>query len=150
VNDVAKRFIIAAAVSALIGMTLGMAMGLTGNRVLAPVHSHFNLLGWVSLMLFGLFYQCVPQAASGPLPRIQFYLSVLGSNLMAPALALPALGYSGLHSIMVVPGSLSIAGILCFAVVVGRVRSDESLMVFAKQDPAMAAENRLVFGSETV
>jgi hypothetical protein len=150
VNDVAKRFVIAAAASALIGMTLGMAMGLTGNRLLAPVHSHFNLLGWVSLMLFGLFYQCVPQAACGPLPRIQFYLSVLGSNLMAPALALPALGYSGLHSIMVVPGSLSIAGILCFAVVVGRVRSDESLMVFAKQDPAMAAETRLVFGSEAV
>jgi hypothetical protein len=150
VNDVAKRFVIAAAASALIGMTLGMAMGLTGNRLLAPVHSHFNLLGWVSLMLFGLFYQCVPQAAGGPLPRIQFYLSVLGSNLMAPALALPALGYSGLHSIMVVPGSLSIAGILCFAVVVGRVKSEEDDRARAKRHPAMATKNQLVFGSDAI
>jgi hypothetical protein len=124
-NTLAKRFVIAAIASALIGMSLGIAMGLTGNLALAHVHAHFNLLGWVSLSLFGLFYQCVPHAASGPLPQFQFYLSVLGSNLMAPALAIPLLGYSSLQSALAVPGSLSIAGMLCFAAVVYRVKSHE-------------------------
>ena len=142
-NALAKRFVIAAAASALIGMGLGVAMGLTGNRALAPVHTHFNLLGWVSLAMFGLFYQCLPQAASGPLPRIQFYLSVLGSNLMAPALAIPLLGYPGLHSALVVPGSLSIAGMLCFAVVVCRVKSNEADSTRAK--PRLAAPPRADF-----
>jgi hypothetical protein len=124
-NTLAKRFVIAAIASALIGMSLGIAIGLTGNPAFAPVHSHFSLLGWVSLSLFGLFYQCVPHAASGPLPQFQFYLSVLGSNLMAPTLAIPLLDYSSLQSALVVPGSLSIAGMLCFAAVVYRLKSHE-------------------------
>jgi hypothetical protein len=124
-NAIAKRFVIAAAVSALVGMGLGLTMGVSGNYTLAPVHAHFSLLGWVSLTLFGLFYQCVPEAAFGPLSRVQFYLSVLGSNLMAPALALPLLGYSKLHSAVAVPGTMSIAGVLCFGAVVCRIKSGE-------------------------
>ena len=39
----------AAAVFALTGMSLGIAMGMREDFTLAPVHAHINLLGWVSL-----------------------------------------------------------------------------------------------------
>ena len=37
------------------GMALGMWMGANQNFTLRPVHAHVNLLGFVAMMLFGLF-----------------------------------------------------------------------------------------------
>ena len=37
-----------------IGVALGVGMGLSGDHHLFPLHAHINLLGWVSMALFGL------------------------------------------------------------------------------------------------
>jgi hypothetical protein len=49
-----------AAATVVVGMCLGMYMGIVHDFTLAPVHAHLNLLGWVSLMLLGLFYRTHP------------------------------------------------------------------------------------------
>ncbi|HEY4031422.1 MAG TPA: hypothetical protein VGM25_13820 [Caulobacteraceae bacterium] len=103
---VSDRFLQLAVLAALTGMGLGIGMGATQNFQLQAVHAHINLLGWVSMMLYGLFYKAVPRAAPGPLPAIHFGLTVivfvlmmallvfekLGIEAVAPALAIASIG----------------------------------------------------------
>ena len=53
---------IAAAAAALCGMSLGIFMGMSRDFTLAPVHAHINLLGWVTLALYGLYHRGVARA----------------------------------------------------------------------------------------
>lgn len=58
---VAKRlpelFLLTAALSLLAGVAMGLSMGATHDYALRPVHAHTNLVGWVSIALFGLTYR---------------------------------------------------------------------------------------------
>ncbi|MDA1099244.1 MAG: hypothetical protein O2967_09705 [Proteobacteria bacterium] len=63
---------------ALAGMALGEFMGASGDHTLQPVHAHINLLGWVTLALFGLIYKAWPAAAAGKLSLWQFILFNIG------------------------------------------------------------------------
>lgn len=60
----------------LVGVALGNYMGASGNHAMAPVHAHLNLLGWVAMMLFGLFYRAFPAAAQTTLAKLHFWLYV--------------------------------------------------------------------------
>jgi hypothetical protein len=117
---VSDRFLQLAVVAALCGMGLGIGMGLTENFQLQAVHAHINLLGWVSMTLFGLFYRVAPKAAEGALPAVHFWLNVIGFIAMMAFLAATRLGVAaagmplGLASIVVM---LSMA---LFAVIVFR------------------------------
>jgi hypothetical protein len=42
---------------ALVGLTLGIIMGIAQDFTYAPVHAHLNLVGWVTLVLFGFGYR---------------------------------------------------------------------------------------------
>ncbi|HEY3812624.1 MAG TPA: hypothetical protein VGL66_05325 [Caulobacteraceae bacterium] len=78
---VGDRFMQLAVLFALCGMSLGVWMGMHENFTLAAVHAHINLLGWVSMMIYGLFYRANPQA-TGKLAAVHFWValvSVLGS-----------------------------------------------------------------------
>lgn len=115
---VSDRFLQIGVLFALVGMGLGVWMGKTESFTLSPVHAHINLLGWVSMLLYGLVYRAVPRAAEGALPAIHFWLSVLSLLAMIPTLALYLLG----HTAMAAPlGAASIAlwlSMLLFAVIV--------------------------------
>lgn len=67
-----------AAVYIVLGISLGIYMGVNENFTLHAVHAHINLLGWVSMALFGLIYQQFPQIAQNGLARTQFWLHNLG------------------------------------------------------------------------
>jgi hypothetical protein len=77
---------IAAAVSALTGMSLGIWMGMHEDFTLAPVHAHINLLGWVTLSLYGLYHRGVERVGNG-LAWIQVGAAALGMPVMTGGLA---------------------------------------------------------------
>lgn len=52
-----ELFLLVAALSLLAGVTMGLTMGMTHDYQLRPVHAHTNLVGWVSMALFGLTYR---------------------------------------------------------------------------------------------
>lgn len=56
-NHVERYFVGTGVVLGIIGMILGIGMGIREDFTLVPVHSHLNLVGWVSLVLFGLCYR---------------------------------------------------------------------------------------------
>ena len=75
-------FLLLAALCLIMGMTLGIVMGVMRDFSLRPVHAHLNLLGWVTLALFGLVYRGWPELARSPLARLHFALSGSGALLM--------------------------------------------------------------------
>jgi hypothetical protein len=79
---------LAAAICAVIGMAWGIQMSATGNHAMSPAHAHLNLLGWVSLALFGTFYQLVPAAGESLLARIQAGVAVVGVVLIVPGIVM--------------------------------------------------------------
>ncbi|MDP6829685.1 MAG: hypothetical protein QF512_01845 [Alphaproteobacteria bacterium] len=73
---------------ALFGMVMGEAMAMSGDHGQMPVHAHINVLGWVSLALFGVFYKLWPAAAVGRLPLAQFVLFNIGIIVQAVSVSI--------------------------------------------------------------
>lgn len=72
----------------LIGMIGGMWMGATHDFVAAPAHAHLNLLGWVTMALFGTFYALTRETLSPKLAWTNFWLAAAGVAILTPFLAL--------------------------------------------------------------
>jgi hypothetical protein len=86
-NNIAGWCFRLAVLYALFGMVMGEIMAISGDHSQMPVHAHINVLGWVSLALFGLFYNSYPASAEGKLPLIQFVLFNLGIVIQAFAVS---------------------------------------------------------------
>ena len=82
------RFLVTAALWGIVGMLLGIVMGAKQDFSMAPVHAHINLLGWVSLAIYGSVFRLYPVMTEGRLPGLIFYLANLGLLIMAPSLAM--------------------------------------------------------------
>ena len=114
-------FLRAGAMTGAGGMALGIAMAAMGDHSQMPLHAHLNLLGWVSMMLFGLFYRTVPEAALGVLPRIQFGLCVAGLVAMVVGLAQIDAGSHEAGAPFAIAGAfMTIAAMIIFVVTVFR------------------------------
>ena len=50
----------AAVLLVIMGMGWGIIMAISEDHTTMPAHAHLNLLGWVSLFLFGIFYHLHP------------------------------------------------------------------------------------------
>jgi cbb3-type cytochrome oxidase subunit 1 len=81
-------FLILATISLLIGVFVGIWMGIVHDFQFAPAHAHLNLLGWVSLALFGLAYRVYPALNASPLAAAHFALSTLGAAVFPVGIAL--------------------------------------------------------------
>lgn len=112
---VALWFFAVAPVYVLIGMGFGIYMGATMNFTLAPAHAHLNLIGWVTMALYGTFYALAPSAPK-TLAWAVFWLNNIAICVMFPSLSL--LLIYGEASSAVLPLILSeftaVAGVLCF------------------------------------
>jgi cbb3-type cytochrome oxidase subunit 1 len=100
------------------GMGLGAWMGATENIVLTPVHAHVNLLGWVSMLLYGLVYRAIPSATEGKLPVIHFWLNVASLLLMIVTLTLYLLGNAAMAPVLAVSSVGLWLSMLLFTVIV--------------------------------
>jgi hypothetical protein len=114
-------FLRAGAMTGAGGMALGIAMAASGDHSQMPLHAHLNLLGFVSLLLYGLFYRSVPAAAHGKLPRLHFGLCVAGLIAMVAGLSQIDAGRIDAGRPFAISGALlTIAAMVVFVVVVFR------------------------------
>ncbi|GAA3848332.1 hypothetical protein AFIC_000824 [[Pseudomonas] carboxydohydrogena] len=99
-------FLVAALILAL-GMIWGLAMAISQNHSTLTAHAHLNLLGWVSLFLFGLFYRLHPVLDVARVARLQVMVWVAGTIVMVIGVAMIHMGrhegepLAGAGSIMV-------------------------------------------------
>lgn len=83
------RILIATAALVFVGgASLGMYMGITHDFQYAPVHAHANLVGWVSLALFGIVYRIYPELQTSKLARAQAACALVSAPLFPIALYL--------------------------------------------------------------
>lgn len=71
-NNISGSFIRVALLFAIVGMGLGLFMAISGDHAQRPAHAHINLLGWVTMMLYGLFYRSYDLAGRSRLAVVQF------------------------------------------------------------------------------
>ena len=126
--SVSNNFMRLGVLSALVGMSLGVWMGATENFTLRPVHAHVNLLGFASMMLFGLFYRAFPAAGRGWLPMAHFGLSVLGFLILMPSLALMLMQKPFFLPAMIASEIMLVGSMLLFVIIVfmATMKRDES------------------------
>ena len=113
-------FLGTAVIYALIGMALGIFMAASRDHTLGPVHVHLNLVGWVSLALFGLYYQLVPAAAASAMAKWHFWIATVGLWLFVPGIGVAVTG--GSEGLVVVGSLITWVSMAWFLVIVLRHR----------------------------
>ena len=122
-----------AAVYFAVGVMLGVAMGASGDHSLFPVHAHINLLGWVSMALFGLIGTVYPSITEGRVAAAQFWMHNVGVPVMLVALTLRIKGFQSAEPLIGVASiavgcSVLLFAWLVFARIGARVESQSTAM----------------------
>ena len=103
-----------------LGVTLGVGMALSPALVVyRPAHMHMNLLGFVTMMIFGVAYHVIPRFTGHPLhdrrlARWHWWISNAGLAVLACGFAAaPHLGRTA-APMLAGGGVLSALGAYCF------------------------------------
>lgn len=119
-----SRFYFLTAICFLIaGIVIGLKMSITQDYAAVGAHAHVNLLGWVTMSIFGTYHALNPSGASSRLARIQAYIYVLGVVVMAPALYLLLTGTPAAEPVVAAASITVFVGVLMFAAIIYRTRT---------------------------
>ncbi len=102
------------------GMAMGIGMAASQDHSIMPAHAHLNLLGWVSLFLFGIYYERRPTLDASRLAMIQVVLWSIGTIVLTIAVAAIHLGYTAADPLAGIASLVVLAAILIFAYFVFR------------------------------
>ncbi len=102
-----------------VGMAMGIGMAASQNHAIMPAHAHLNLLGWVSLFLFGIYYERRPALDTSRLALIQVVIWSAGTAVLTVAVAAVHLGYTAADPVaalasLVVLGAMALFGYFVF------------------------------------
>ena len=86
---VSAAFFAIGVVYLLLGMMWGMHMGEAEDFSMMPAHAHLNLLGWVTMAIYGTFYALTHASLSPRLAWTNFALAALGVAVVS--LVMPVL-----------------------------------------------------------
>jgi hypothetical protein len=78
----------AAVAMVVAGMVWGIAMGISEDHSTFPAHAHLNLLGWVSLFLFGIYYHLHPSLDTNRLASVQVWIWIAATVVLSVGVAL--------------------------------------------------------------
>jgi peptidoglycan/LPS O-acetylase OafA/YrhL len=99
---------------AVAGMIWGIVMAASGNHSAMPAHAHLNLLGFVSLFLFGIFYHLHPAMDRGRMAIVQVWVWVLGTVSLTVGVGLVHSGHEIGDPIAAVSSLIVLADMLLF------------------------------------
>lgn len=114
-------FLMLAVLLLLVGVCLGIGMGIAHDFVYAPVHAHINLVGWVSLALFGLTYRAYPALSTSWLAPVHFGFAAAGAILFPVGIALSVAGVT--VAVAIVGSFIFLAAVLLFLANLARIAS---------------------------
>ncbi|MGL4237800.1 hypothetical protein [Tabrizicola sp.] len=109
---------IVAGLAALTGMTMGIVMGIAQDFTLAPAHAHLNLLGWVTMALYGLYHRSVGRVG-GWLGWSQVIAGAVGGLSLSGGLAIYLHSGDDRVAPLAIGGSLlAFLGMVLFVVII--------------------------------
>lgn len=83
----------AAVLMVVAGMVWGIVMAISNDHSAMPAHAHLNLLGWVSLFLFGIFYHLHPTIDRSRTALIQVGTWIIGTVILTVGVGLVHTGH---------------------------------------------------------
>ena len=104
----------AAVVMVIAGMIWGITMAITQDHSTLPAHAHLNLLGWVSLFLFGIYYHLHPAVDRSRLASLQVWVWIVSTIILTIGVALVHSGHAIGDPIAAVSSLLVLADMLLF------------------------------------
>jgi hypothetical protein len=126
----------AAILLAIAGMIWGIVMAASGDHSAMPAHAHLNLLGWVSLFLFGIFYHLHPAVDHSRAAIVQVAVWIAATVILTIGVGLIYAGHE-IGEPVAIAGSLAVlADMLLFGWLV--IRRERAATV--GQASAVAAE----------
>ncbi|MBP2306637.1 hypothetical protein GBZ48_01775 [Azospirillum melinis] len=105
---------------AIAGLSMGIGMAASQDHTLMPAHAHLNLLGWVSLFLFGVFYRLHPALETSRLAMTQIVVWSVGTAFLTVAVAALHLGHAAFEPVAAVSALLLLGSLGLFSVLVFR------------------------------
>jgi hypothetical protein len=134
--QVADYFFKAAAVFLVIGILMGLQMSISGQHNVIGAHAHTNLLGWVTMAIFGGYYALNTAKAASRWARIHFWSYLGAVAVMSPSLYLLYLGYTSVEPLLAISSLVAFASVLLFA-----------FMVFTRvEEPAASTPGPVIAG----
>lgn len=139
-----RKFLRAALVWLVIGIAIGLSMALWpgGHLVYRPAHAHANLLGFLSMFLFGVAYHVLPRFVQKPLsePRQRwairhFWIQNLGLAMMVAGwLTRPTWGDVG-QWLLIAGGLISAVGVGIFVTLAWRITGERGALELRPPPP---------------
>lgn len=113
-----RLFFKTAIVFLIVGIAMGLQMAISGNHNVIGAHAHANLLGWVTMALFGTYYAFNPAKAATRMANLQYWVYTAGVVVIVPSLYLMYLGYAAFEPLTAISSLVILLGVLMFAVVI--------------------------------
>jgi cbb3-type cytochrome oxidase subunit 1 len=110
----------AAVLAVVAGMIWGIVMGISQDHSTMSAHAHLNLLGWVSLFLFGIYYHLHPGLDGDRLALTQVWIWIFTTIALTIGVALVHSGHSAGDPIAAVASLITLADMLLFGWLVFR------------------------------
>jgi cbb3-type cytochrome oxidase subunit 1 len=118
------------------GMAMGIGMAATHNHSIMPAHAHLNLLGWVSLFLFGIYYKLHPALEQSRLALVQVVVWSAGTVVLTIGVAAIHLGYGAAEPLTAAASFVVLGAMLLFAYLVLRPASSDAVGPLVRLTPA--------------
>ena len=122
----------AAVLMVIAGMIWGIVMGISQDHSTMPAHAHLNLLGWVSLFLFGIYYHLHPAVDLNRLALVQVWIWIVGTIVLTIGVGLVYSGHAVGEPITAVSSLVVLADTLLFG-----------WLVFRREPAELASRDRL-------
>lgn len=81
-NNYSKWLIRISAIYALIGALIGSDMAGRKDYDLVPGHAHILVVGWLTLVVYGIFYHVFKEISMKKIAKLHAWTSLIGGGLM--------------------------------------------------------------------
>jgi drug/metabolite transporter (DMT)-like permease len=115
---IAQLYFRTAIIFLIVGISMGLNMAISQDHSAIGAHVHANLLGWVTMAIFGGYHALNPAKAERRIAMIQYIIYTVGVALLIPALYLMLTGNPSLEPVVAVASLIAFAGVLLFAVII--------------------------------
>jgi cbb3-type cytochrome oxidase subunit 1 len=143
-----KAFLKASLAWLALGVTLGVSMAVHPPALAwRTAHIHMNLLGFVTMMIFGVAYHVIPRFTGHPLAMrrlagAHWWMSNVGLALLAAGFGLRGMGVAGFAPLLGAGAVLSALGAYAFVLNIWRTIDGPAKLKQVEQATADAPESR--------
>jgi hypothetical protein len=110
----------AAVAFVVVGMIWGIIMAISEDHSALPAHAHLNLLGWVSLFLFGIYYRLHPSLEDAKIASMQVWAWIIGTIILVVGVGLVHTGHAVGEPMAAIGSFVVLFGMLLFGWLVFR------------------------------